>query len=316
MNIYSSIAQMYDSLAENGWKKSKISKGFILNPLPEIATGSISVLGDPRIACFIDSDVVFHIPIMEMCCSEERGIQITFVEDMNVEYYKSENEIENARFGIFCYVNNTPIPWFKHFPAGTVQRGCSIIVTESFFHEANIMMPEDGWNRAARSINQREFSLPALATICRQIKQSQIQDECFPIFFRAKIIEAVSLLLDHAFQIEKNKMPSISKKSRLAVQEALHILDDCYISPPIIKDLALTVGVNKKTLQFAFDQIVGQSIHKYIRMLKMQKSIILLEDRTMRIEDVARAVGYQSKIHFYKAFKSTYGCTPFEMRKM
>lgn len=38
------------------------------------------------------------------------------------------------------------------------------------------------------------------------------------------------------------------------------------------------VGVDKKTLQFAFKEIVGLSIHRYIRTLKMQKALLLLED--------------------------------------
>ena len=76
------------------------------------------------------------------------------------------------------------------------------------------------------------------------------------------------------------------------------------------------IRIDKKTLQFAFKEIVGLSIHNYIKTLKMQKALLLLENDKMTIDEISKEVGYQSKIHFYRAFKGAFDCTPSQMRKI
>lgn len=315
MDIYYKFEQIFENLIQNGWHKTITKKGLLFTSSENDATGYMAVYGDINKACFLDADVTFNAPVMEMLYFKERGIQITLVEDMDVTYYHDKSDIENARFGIFCYVNNVPMPWFKIYPKGTKQCALTIRITESFFEEVNISMTHSSWDQLGQIINQRKITVPGLAYICREIKQSKLEGISFELFFKAKVIEAISLLIDYAEQCEKDTEYRITEKTRMAVKKALNIINDNYVSPPIISDLAIDVGINKKTLQQAFQLIVGESIHKYVRALKMQRAIMLLDVNDKSIDDISKLVGYNSKIHFYNAFKSTFNCTPHQMRK-
>ena len=47
----------------------------------------------------------------------------------------------------------------------------------------------------------------------------------------------------------------------------------------------------------------------------MENALSLFENKSLTIEGVAKAVGYQSKANFYRAFEKAYGFKPNELRK-
>lgn len=316
MEIYHSTAHMLDELPKNGWAKDELRRGFTLIPHIDIGVGQIIVWGDPMTLCLLDMDITFNTPQFMLNYSNECGVQITFIEQIGMEYYKDESEIETGHFGNFAYVNNVCIPWFKKYPVGERTKALTLMVSDEFLKEENIHLSKEDWNRFARGINGRNASIPAVTSILKQIRQATISNELFERYFKTKAIEAFLLLWDYARKKEKTDLKRLNNKSHIAVKETIHILDNSFISPPIITDLAKMVGVDKKTLQFAFKEIVGLSIHKYTRTLKMQKALLLLEDRRMNIEDISKAVGYQSKIHFYRAFEKVFSIKPLEMKKL
>jgi AraC-like DNA-binding protein len=301
---------------QQGWKKTKTGRGFTLEPPAKIADGLITVWGDPQSHCFIDSNVIYHLPLMERHYYQQKGIQISVIDDMTATFYLSKAKTLQADVGLFCYVNNIPKPWFHRYPAETRQKAYSIMIAESFFSDFGLLLPHNGWDRLARFINTRKTFIPALAVVCQEIKNTTIGDETFELYFRGKVIEAIGLLLDYTLKMEEKEFPLITERSRAAAKEALHILNEAYVNPPVIEALAQSVGIDKKTLQNAFKQLVGQSVHDYVQSLRMEKALSLLEEKSLHVEKIAKTLGYQSKINFYKAFECTYGCKPNEIRKL
>ena len=316
MEVYHSTAYMLEELIRNGWFKESNSRGFTLTPDIDIATGQIHVWGNPKTYVILDMDITFKTPQFMVNYSEQCGLQITFIEQVGLEYYKDKSEIETGHFGNFIYVNNVCIPWFKKYPAGERTKAITLIVSDDFLKQENINITEEEWNRLARGINGRNVSIPAISSLLKQIRQSNIEDLLFEKYLKTKTIEAFLLVFDYVQKKEKLEVKRLNNKSHKAVKEAISILDNSFINPPIITELSKMVGVDKKTLQFAFKEIVGLSIHKYVRTLKMQKALLLLEDKKMNIEDISKAVGYQSKIHFYRAFEEVFSIKPSEMRKI
>lgn len=315
MDRFYSTADMLNQYVEKGWKKTIIPKGGSYSPPDELASGYINVWGDPEILYYMESDITFHTDLMERYYFTERGFQITFAEDMTVTYYQNKAQKHSAQFGVFCHVNAKPRPWYKRFPAGTTQKGATLAITEAFLIKAGLSVSDESWERAAMVINHGDMSLPTLVQICYDIKYASVLDECFPMYFHAKSVEATSLLLNYAFSQHPHKLSSLSSKSLTAAKEAILILNKSFVNPPVIETLAQTVGIDKKTLQYAVKHLTGQTINGYVRSLRMEKALSLLIDEVMRIDDIAKAVGYLSKANFYKAFSDTFSCTPKEMRK-
>jgi AraC-like DNA-binding protein len=316
MYLFSSTADMLQQYEQQGWKKTKTGRGFTLEPSAKIAEGLVIVWGDPQSHCFIDSDVIFHLPLVERYYFQQKDIKISFIEDMTGTYYQNTAEVSQADAGLHCYINNIPKPWFHRYPAETRQKVYSLIITESFFSGLSFSLPHNGWDRLARVINNRKTFIPALTVACQEIKNTTIGDETFDFYFHAKIVEAIGLLLDYTLKAERKKFPVVKEKSRTAAKNALKILNDTYVCPPVIEVLAESVGLDKKTLQNAFKHLAGQSVHDYVQSLRMDKALLLLREKSLHIEKIAKTVGYQSKINFYKAFEYTYGCKPNEMRRL
>lgn len=316
MDIYHSTAYMLEELVRKGWLKEHTSRGYTLTPEKDIANGRIVVWGNLKTYGILDIDVTFQETQFMINYSKQCGVQITFVEQVGIEYYKDKSEIETGHFGNFIYVNNICIPWFKKYPIGERTKALTLMISDDFLKEENIILTKEDWNRLARGINGRKVSIPAITSLLKQIRQSHIGDALFERYLKTKAIEAFLLVWDYVQKKENSELKRLNTKSHIAVKETLNILNNSFTHPPIISELAKMVGVDKKTLQFAFKEIVGLSIHKYIRTLKMQKALLLLEDRGMTIEDISKAVGYQSKIHFYRAFQEVFSIKPLEMRKL
>jgi AraC-like DNA-binding protein len=307
---------MLQQYEQQGWRKTKTGRGFMLEPPAKIAEGLMIVWGDPQSHCFIDSDVIFHLPLVERYYYQQKGIKISFIEDMTGTYYQNKAEVSQADEGLHCYINNIPKPWFHRYPAETRQKVYSLVITESFFSDFRMPLPDNGWDRMAKVINNRKTFIPALAVACHEIKNTAIGDETFNFYFHGKVVEAIGLLLDYTLQMEEKEFPAVTERSRIAAKNALKILNNTYVSPPVIEVLAKSIGIDKKTLQNAFKHLTGQSVHDYVQSLRMDRALLLLKEKSLHVEKIARMVGYQSKINFYKAFVCTYGCKPNEIRRV
>ncbi len=59
-----------------------------------------------------------------------------------------------------------------------------------------------------------------------------------------------------------------------------------------------------------FKKHMGMSVISYVHKVRIDKSIILMQEKKMAIKEAAEAVGYQNLNHFYKYFNAQMGGTP------
>ncbi len=314
MQNYGSYENMFKTMIQHGFSEEKTVRGCIYKLDPKLGEGKIELWGSGNIA-FVELDITYKDTNISVNYSDNVGVQITFIDNNDMEYYSNEKVKEKTPYGTFFYINNTSVPWFKKYPAGERIKALTLLIGEEFLKSNGINLSHEDWNNMARTINLRNISIAQIATILRQIKNCDIADDLFPLYFKTKSIEAFLLLLNFSMSHTKN-LNRLSIKSQAAVKQAVGILSQNYINPPVITELAKIVGVDKKTLQSAFLEIVGLSIHKYVRSLKMQYALLLLKNDTMSVERVSKEVGYNSKIHFYKAFKDVFFMKPSEMRQL
>lgn len=82
------------------------------------------------------------------------------------------------------------------------------------------------------------------------------------------------------------------------------------------KELAERFGVSESSFNFYVKGILGDSYLNYFRKKRMEKAAELLESTTMKIIEVANAVGYENQGKFAKVFAETYGVSPLEFRRL
>ena len=79
--------------------------------------------------------------------------------------------------------------------------------------------------------------------------------------------------------------------------------------------LARTVGCHPARLRALFKDEFGIAIHEYQTRLRVLRAVRLLATSDVKVEAVARTVGFRSKRNFYGAFRRLLGLTPSAVRR-
>ena len=86
------------------------------------------------------------------------------------------------------------------------------------------------------------------------------------------------------------------------------------IQPWTIEKLATLGGYSRSHLQAMVRQANGCGAMEMVARIRMKHSMKFLQDRSIKLTDVAERVGYQSPFSFSKAFKRIVGMTPEDFR--
>lgn len=99
------------------------------------------------------------------------------------------------------------------------------------------------------------------------------------------------------------------------INNAKNRIIDNIKNTPIVKDLALNIGMNTNKLQKGFHMLFGKSIRQFTISLKMHYALNLLDNGRFSISEIAYKVGYTNKGHFSSLFKKEFGLLPSEYNK-
>ena len=92
-----------------------------------------------------------------------------------------------------------------------------------------------------------------------------------------------------------------------------------YIRDHLADDLSLNAlsqrfAMHPSYLSRIFRENAGYRLHEYISSLRMSSAAQLLRSSGMRVNEIARKVGYDSVHTFIRSFRKQFGCTPAEYR--
>ena len=136
------------------------------------------------------------------------------------------------------------------------------------------------------------------------------------VYLRGKLLEALGHLLDLVARSEAGRTVRLTPNEAEAIDRAKAILRGNLACPPTIQVLAGEVGLNRNKLQAGFRQSGGESVAEYLRALRMERAMDILETEDVPIREVAERVGYRSPINFYRAFERAFSLSPGAMRRM
>jgi AraC-like DNA-binding protein len=100
-----------------------------------------------------------------------------------------------------------------------------------------------------------------------------------------------------------------------AVQGAQLLLERDFARHWTVETLARRVGCNRTDLEVGFWRRTSQSVHRYLSMRRVDAAKTLLRTTAWRVEEVAKAVGYRSKVSLYAHFRRAVCLTPDEYRR-
>lgn len=100
------------------------------------------------------------------------------------------------------------------------------------------------------------------------------------------------------------------------VQQVISIVNEKYYEELSLKTLAQKYNVNSSYLGQIFNKEVGVSFSEYLNKTKNTKAKELILNTNMKINDIAKSVGYIDTSYFYRKFKKYFGVCPSTIRDM
>ncbi|MBW6492902.1 MAG: helix-turn-helix domain-containing protein, partial [Lentimicrobium sp.] len=81
------------------------------------------------------------------------------------------------------------------------------------------------------------------------------------------------------------------------------------------KELAVAMGMSWSTLNRKLQALTGQHISQFIREIRLQKALELLQEKNATASEVAYKVGFGGPAYFNKCFNAYFGFPPGEVKK-
>ncbi|WP_300379984.1 response regulator [Clostridium sp.] len=100
------------------------------------------------------------------------------------------------------------------------------------------------------------------------------------------------------------------------VQQIINMVNDKYYEELSLKTLAAQYNINSSYLGQIFSKETGSSFSEYLNKTKNMKAKELILNTSMKINDIAKVVGYIDTSYFYRKFKKYYGVCPSTLREM
>ena len=98
------------------------------------------------------------------------------------------------------------------------------------------------------------------------------------------------------------------------VKAALDIIESEINKPLLVNHLAARVGLCESRFEQLFKRETGHLVKAHIREIRLTKAKSMLSEPSLRIKEVASAVGYKYAPNFTRDFRKCHGKTPSQYR--
>ncbi len=111
------------------------------------------------------------------------------------------------------------------------------------------------------------------------------------------------------------ELPASGHITGVDMSAVVRFIQDNYITPINLDDLAKVANVSKSTLILAFKQSMNTTPNKYINYVRLGKAKELLLTTNSNIGEISEMVGFQSLHYFSRYFKNHEQVSPVEYRQ-
>ncbi|MCF0185760.1 MAG: response regulator [Bacteroidaceae bacterium] len=137
------------------------------------------------------------------------------------------------------------------------------------------------------------------------------------IYVFTNLEEYQGQLLDFLFEIQSRVVENACDSKNLAkLKKAVAFIDENYDKDLNMAVVSNEISMNYSLFSFSFKQYTGKNFVTYLRDIRMEKAKLLLAETDLKVIDISRQIGYDNEKHFMKVFKSVYGVSPSEFRKL
>ncbi len=287
------------------------SKGGFLYTFPFPENGSfVRFWGNLQGFSAASADFTYPNDTVIRSLFQQRYLGIGLSDEGSVISYNRKDKQQQLREGINCYVFDSLTPYFMKVKGGERLRFRALYFQEQFFLENNVPLYDSFWRDAKVSIGGQPIHAPELVSIYHRIEKCRLTGPAFDTWMRGQGLEAAGYILNLVQKYSKKVPVNFDDNEMRTIEKAKSMLKANLENTPTILELCKLVCMNKNKLQEGFHITEGKSIAEYVRTLRMERALELLETSNLSMHEIAHAVGYHSISNFYGTFNHTFGETP------
>ncbi len=204
--------------------------------------------------------------------------------------------------------------------AGRPARFTKVIVPRAYFDQFLQRRYGDTYETSKNALDHllQNPNSPELNFVFQQIKDCPAQGSARALYMEGKVMELLSLVTHHSAQEQNRRhLPvKLDTKDKRALGKAVARMKRDLAAYPSIPELARTANMSPSRFQMAFRQVYGTTAYEYLKVMRMNCALLLLQDSDDSIRTVARKVGYRNAGHFSKLFRDAFGMGPQAYRNV
>lgn len=124
-----------------------------------------------------------------------------------------------------------------------------------------------------------------------------------------------ALLQDLTEYYHEQVRRSMAAGRPFSVEDIKEYIDNHYFEDIKISVFTEKYFLSREYLMKLFKQQYGCGIHEYVQKVRMDKAKELLDDSSLKIQEISEMLGYKDKNYFSKAFRNYYDLSPSEYRQ-
>ena len=129
---------------------------------------------------------------------------------------------------------------------------------------------------------------------------------------RYYLYEIITFLSEQAEMIMRS-LGTTSRESTL--ENVIHYIQHNYMSSLKLERIAPLFGYNSAYLGKLFTQKMGMNFTSYLDQVRIDASMELLRDGSLKVYEISEKVGYSNVDYFHTKFKKIVGESPAEYRR-
>lgn len=158
------------------------------------------------------------------------------------------------------------------------------------------------------------LNFPELVFLLKQIEKFQGSGLAAHLYYKSKVDEALSLIIE---KTKQNQKQDVLSKQDLEQLQAVTTYIQEHIQEEIKTETLTKIACMGQTkLRATFKNQYGYTITKYIQVKRIEEAKKLLKDESLTIQAIAKQVGYHHAGRFSALFKKQTGLSPDEYKKM
>ena len=174
---------------------------------------------------------------------------------------------------------------------------------------------------SGKTMNMINSHLPmdsGISGILQNILRSPYKDDVHEMYLRENLRALLLLQFFHYHSIITGKELHLDKKLTPRDQETLHAIKEHlstnFLEPTSLEGLSKRFAINEFKIKYGFKKLFDTSPIKYTQVKRLELSLLLLQETSSTIEDIASQVGYSHATNFSLAFRKVFGRSPQHFR--